>query len=68
MALTLLERNILTYESRPHRNAAEYVRGVHEHFTENDAMYGTLLRSIIGRQEAYEFAPETVERLRRELG
>jgi hypothetical protein len=68
MALTLLERNILTFESRPHRNAAEYARGVHEHFTENDEMYRTLLRSIVSRQEAYEFAPDTVERLRRDLG
>lgn len=66
--LSLLEKNILTYESRPHRNKAEYLRGVHEHFTENDVMYRTLLRSIVSRQEAYDYAPSTVERLRDDLG
>lgn len=66
--LTQLEQNILTYESRPHRNKAEYWRGVHEHFSENDEMYLTLLKSIISRDEALEYAPVTVERLRRELG
>lgn len=66
--LTQLEQNILTYEGRPHRNKAEYWRGVHENFTENDAMYVTLLKSIISRDEALEFAPAAVERLRRELG
>lgn len=66
--LSLLEKNILTYESRTHRNKAEYLRGVHEHFTDNDVMYKTLLRSIIARQEAYDYAPVTVERLRDELG
>lgn len=65
--LTQLEQNILTYESRPHRNKAEYLRGVHENFTENDAMYRTLLRSIVSRQEAFDYAPVAVERLRREL-
>ena len=65
--LTQLEQNILTYESRSHRNRAEYLRGVHEHFTENDDMYRTLLRSLISRKEALEYAPEAVERLRREL-
>lgn len=65
--LTQLEQNILTYEGRPHRNRAEYLRGVHENFTENDTMYRTLLRSIITRQEAYDYAPVAVERLRREL-
>jgi predicted ArsR family transcriptional regulator len=65
--LTQLEQNILTYESRSHRNKAEYLRGVHEHFTENDEMYRTLLRSLITRQEAHEYAPDAVERLRREL-
>jgi len=66
--LTQLEQNILTYESRSHRNKAEYWRGVHEHFTENDEMYRTLLRSLISRQEALEYAPAAVERLRNELG
>lgn len=65
--LTQLEQNILTYESRPHRNKAEYWRGVHENFSENDAMYLTLLKSIISRQEAYDYAPAAVERLRNEL-
>lgn len=65
--LTQLEQNILTYESRSHRNKAEYWRGVHEHFTENDEMYRTLLKSLISRQEAYEFAPAAVERLRHEF-
>jgi predicted ArsR family transcriptional regulator len=65
--LTQLEQNILTYESRSHRNKAEYLRGVREHFTENEEMYRTLLRSLISRKEAYEYAPEAVERLRREL-
>lgn len=65
--LTQLEQNILTYESRSHRNKAEYLRGVHEHFTENDETYRTLLRSLISRKEALEYAPEAVERLRREL-
>ena len=65
--LTQLEQNILTYETRSHRNKAEYWRGVHENFTENDVMYTTLLKSIIARAEAHEFAPATVERLRREL-
>lgn len=66
--LSLLERNILTYESQPHRNTAEYRRGVKEYFTENDEMYATLLRSLVSREDAHEFAPATVERLRRELG
>lgn len=66
--LTQLEQNILTYESRSHRNKAEYWRGVHEHFTENDEMYLALLKSIASRQEALEYAPATVERLRHELG
>ncbi len=66
--LTQLEQNILTYEGRSHRNKAEYWRGVHEHFSENDEMYLTLLRSIISRQEAHEYAPAAVERLRRDLG
>lgn len=65
--LTQMEQNILTYESRSHRNKAEYWRGVHEHFSENDEMYLTLLKSIIQRQEALEYAPAAVERLRREL-
>ncbi len=65
--LTLLEKNILTYESRPHRNAAEYRRGVEENFTRNEDMYRTLLKSIISRQDAHDYAPATVERLRREL-
>ena len=65
--LTQLEQNILTYESRSHRNKAEYWRGVHEHFTENDEMYLALLKSIASRQEALEYAPGAVERLRREL-
>lgn len=65
--LTQLEQNILTYEGRPHRNRAEYLRGVHENFTENDTMYRTLLRALVSRQEAYDYAPAAVERLRREL-
>lgn len=65
--LTQLEQNILTYESRSHRNKAEYWRGVHEHFTENDEMYLALLKSIVSRREALEYAPAAVERLRREL-
>lgn len=65
--LTQLEQNILTYESRSHRNKAEYLRGVHDNFTENDEMYRTLLRSLVSRKEAYDYAPEAVERLRREL-
>lgn len=65
--LTQMEQNILTYESRSHRNKAEYWRGVHEHFTGNDETYLTLLKSIVSRQEAYEFAPAAVERLRREF-
>lgn len=64
--LSLLEQNILTYESRSYRNVAEYRRGVHENFTTNDEMYETILRSIIRRDEAREFAPATVDRLRRE--
>jgi len=64
--LSLLEKNILTYESRSYRNQAEYRRGIHEHFTENDGMYEQIIRSIIARDEAREFAPETVDRLRRE--
>ncbi|MGY2747265.1 DUF3263 domain-containing protein [Arthrobacter sp. UYCu723] len=63
--LSQLEKNILTYEGQPHRNAAEYRRGVRENFTENDSMYETLLRSIISRPEAAEFAPAVVERLRK---
>lgn len=66
--LSLLEQNILTFESRPHRNAAEYRRGVEENFTHNATMYETLLRSIISRQEAHDFAPVAVERLRRDMG
>ncbi len=66
--LTQLEQNILTYESRSHRNKAEYWRGVHEHFTQNDEMYLALLKSIASRQEALEYAPAAVERLRRDLG
>jgi predicted ArsR family transcriptional regulator len=65
--LTQLEQNILTYESRSHRNKAEYLRGVRENFTENDEMYRTLLKSLISRKEALEYAPAAVERLRREL-
>lgn len=65
--LTQLEQNILTYESRSHRNKAEYWRGVHEHFTQNDDMYLALLKSIASRQEALEYAPVAVERLRNEL-
>ena len=65
--LSLLEQNILTFESRPHRNAAEYRRGVSENFTENAAMYETLLKSIVSRQEAHDFAPATVDRLRAEF-
>lgn len=64
--LSLLEKNILTYESRSYRNQAEYRRGIHEHFTENDQMYEQILRSIISREESREFAPEAVDRLRRE--
>lgn len=66
--LTQMEQNILTYESRSHRNKAEYWRGVHEHFSENDEMYLTLLKSIVSRREALEYAPAAVERLRRDLG
>jgi predicted ArsR family transcriptional regulator len=65
--LTQLEQNILTYESRSHRNKAEYLRGVREHFTENEDMYRTLLKNLVSRQEAYEYAPAAVERLRREF-
>lgn len=65
--LSLLERNILTFESRPHRNAAEYRRGVVENFTENAGMYETLLKSIVSRPEAREFAPAAVDRLRDEF-
>jgi hypothetical protein len=62
--LSLLEQNILTFEGRPHRNAAEYRRGVEENFTHNAEMYETLLRSIVSRQEAHDFAPAAVDRLR----
>lgn len=65
--LSLLERNILTFESRPHRNAAEYRRGVSENFTENAGMYETLLRSIVSREEARDFAPAAVDRIRAEF-
>lgn len=65
--LSLLEQNILTFESRPHRNAAEYRRGVQENFTDNAVMYETLLRSIVSRQEAHDFAPAAVDRLRAEF-
>lgn len=65
--LTQLEQNILAYEARAHRNKAEYWRGVHEHFTENDEMYLALLKSIVSRQEALEYAPAAVERLRHDL-
>jgi len=65
--LSLLEQNILTFESRSHRNAAEYRRGVQENFTENAQMYETLLRSIVSRQEAHDFAPAAVDRLRAEF-
>lgn len=65
--LSLLEQNILTFESRPHRNAAEYRRGVQENFTENAVMYEVLLKSIVSRQEAHDFAPAAVDRLRAEF-
>lgn len=65
--LSLLEKNILTFESRPHRNAAEYRRGVSENFTENAGMYETLLRSIVSRDEAHDFAPAAVDRIRAEF-
>jgi hypothetical protein len=65
--LSLLEQNILTFESRPHRNAAEYRRGVQENFTENAVMYEVLLKSIVSRDEARDFAPAAVDRLRAEF-
>lgn len=65
--LSLLEQNILTFESRPHRNAAEYRRGVQENFTENAVMYEVLLKSIVSRQEAHDFSPATVDRIRAEF-
>lgn len=65
--LSLLEQNILTFESRPHRNAAEYRRGVEENFTHNAVMYEELLKSIVSRQEAHDFAPATVDRIRAEI-
>jgi hypothetical protein len=65
--LSLLEQNILTFESRPHRNAAKYRRGVQENFTENAGMYETLLQSIVSRDDARDFAPAAVDRLRAEF-
>jgi hypothetical protein len=65
--LSQLEKNILTYEGQPHRNASEYRRGVRENFTENAAMYEMLLKSIVSRDEAHDFAPAAVDRIRAEF-